>query len=262
MKIYAVDNEILALEIMEEAIKNVAPDEELKCFQKSRLLLEEAEKSMCDVAFLDVEMPGLNGLELAKELKKLNPNVNIIFATGYSEYMQDALNIFASGYVLKPVTEESVRNQLENLRHPVKNEHNIEVKTFGNFSITKDGQPIKFRLAKSKELLAYLIDRKGAVVSRRELSEVLLLNDEGDYSRNEQKNLGKILRWLMKDLESAEIDNLLLHEHDGFRVNTEEISCDLFDYLEDKNNVSYFGEYMEQYPWGNKFKNIMAENTD
>ena len=65
-------------------------------------------------------MPGMSGLELSKVLKKLCPNVNIVFITGFSQYALDALEQRPSGYVLKPATKEKILDELNNLRHPLK----------------------------------------------------------------------------------------------------------------------------------------------
>lgn len=79
-----------------------------------------AEENVCDVAFLDIQMRSMTGLELAKQLKERQPNVNIIFVTGFSEYTGEAIQLHASGYIEKPVTEEKIRRELDNLRHPVR----------------------------------------------------------------------------------------------------------------------------------------------
>lgn len=64
------------------------------------------------MAFLDIDMRGTNGMELAKRLKENQPKINIIFVTGYSEYMGDAFSIHASGYVLKPPTKEKIELEI------------------------------------------------------------------------------------------------------------------------------------------------------
>lgn len=56
------------------------------------------------MAFLDIQMRNINGVELAKEIKLLNPQINIVFTTGYTDFMKDALEMLVSGYVMKPIT--------------------------------------------------------------------------------------------------------------------------------------------------------------
>jgi len=251
MKIYVADDEKLALDFIERAIKKAAPDAEISCFLKSRELLERMEDDPCDVAFLDVEMPGISGIELAEKLKEYNERVNIIFATGYSEYMPDALRLFASGYVLKPVSEAKIKEQLANLRYKVSEKKEICAYCFGNFTIAKADTAIAFRLNKSRELLAYLIDRKGNVVSRKDAFAALF--EDEPYDRNAQKNFSKIIKGLEEDLEKADCEGLFIKDESGFRVDTGIFYCDMYEYLKG-NKALFHGEYMEQYSWGEEFK--------
>ena len=115
MKILAVDDEKIALEALEDALRKALTDSEICAFRTSAEALECAGKTSFDVAFLDIE----NGLELAKRLKDIKSDINIVFVTGYSEYALDALNLYVSGYILKPVTPEKVTDALAHLRTPV-----------------------------------------------------------------------------------------------------------------------------------------------
>ncbi|MBQ5444990.1 MAG: response regulator, partial [Erysipelotrichaceae bacterium] len=67
--------------------------------------------------YVDVEMPKINGIELARMMQEVKPETNIIFITGYQEYMPDAFELYASGYLMKPVDEDDVRKSLEHLRY-------------------------------------------------------------------------------------------------------------------------------------------------
>lgn len=71
------------------------------------------------MAFLDIEMPGMSGIALAQRLKELCPRGNLIFVTGFSQYMAEAFQLHASGYIRKPVTVKAVEEELRNLRYPV-----------------------------------------------------------------------------------------------------------------------------------------------
>jgi len=58
-------------------------------------------------------MRGMTGVEVAKKLKEINPKMNIIFVTGFSDYKGDAMDMKASGYIMKPVTAEEVKAELD-----------------------------------------------------------------------------------------------------------------------------------------------------
>ena len=119
MKIIALDDEELALEGLMAAIRACAPNAELHGFSYAEDVLVFLRDHSCDVAFLDVEMAGINGVELAEQLKLRNPDINLIFATGFSRYQGSAFALHASGYLMKPITAEKVKRELDNLRRPV-----------------------------------------------------------------------------------------------------------------------------------------------
>ena len=116
MRILCLDDEPLALKMLEAAIREAKSDAEVTAFRKQADLLEDAKQNGCDVAFLDIHMRGMNGVEVAKRLKEINPKMNIIFVTGFSDYKGDAMDMKASGYIMKPVTAEEVKAELEDLR--------------------------------------------------------------------------------------------------------------------------------------------------
>lgn len=119
MNILAVDDEKLALEGLALSIQKAEPSATVYSFRKPEEALEFCRSTRCEVAFLDIQMCNMSGVEFAKEAKKIYPDMNIIFTTGYSDYMRDAFEMHASGYLMKPVTPEKVRKELDNLRNPV-----------------------------------------------------------------------------------------------------------------------------------------------
>ncbi len=139
MKILCLDDEPLALKMLQISIEKVKPDAQVLAFSKQKELIAEAEANGCDIAFLDIHMRGMTGVEVAKKLKEINPKMNIIFVTGFSEYKGDAMDMKASGYIMKPVTKEEVAAELEELRFPIIPKSNVllRVQCFGNFGHTR-----------------------------------------------------------------------------------------------------------------------------
>ena len=107
MKIIAVDDERIALEGLLDVISEVAPAAELTGFEYPEDALAFVDEHECNIAFLDVEMAEMSGVELAEQLKMRNPDINIIFATGFEEYRKEAYDLHASGYLTKPITAEN-----------------------------------------------------------------------------------------------------------------------------------------------------------
>ena len=267
MKILAMDDNGPALKMLSGAIAEALPESEIYPFAKPSELLAFAETNPCDIAFLDIKMSGMNGITVAKELKDLNPKINIIFVTAHSQYASEAFTIYPSGYILKPVTEEAVLLEIANLRYPFNPKTNarIYIQTFGNFEAFSYGAPLKFRYSKSKELLAYLIDRNGASVNSNELYAILW-EDRPD-SRNTKSYLRKLIADLMKTLKEAGADDIIQKHYNNIAVIPDKIVCDSYGFMKgDPVCVNaYYGEYMAQYSWSETTmwqfrKTIMHEN--
>jgi len=251
MKILAIDDSEKALKLLTNSISEVRPMAQVFPFSKPSELLAFAKVNPCDIAFLDIQIWGMNGLEIAKKLKEMNPRINIIFVTAYSQYAKDAFELHPSGYILKPVMKEAVEREIENLRHPVNHKLNsrIYVQTFGNFEIFFYGTPLKFRRSKTKELLAYLIDRNGAAVNINELCAVLWEN-EGD-TENLKAYLRKLISDLLQTLREIGADDIILKHYKNIAILPDKIVCDCYGFLKgDQACVNaYMGQYMNQYSW-------------
>ena len=249
MNIILVDDEKYALNSLQRNLKELGIVENINVFDRSFYALEFAKNNEVDVAFLDISMPEMDGIELAKELKKINAKINIIFCTGYSEYMPEAIDIHASGYLLKPASKADIKKALDNLLNPIEQKMpHFYARTFGNFDFFVDGVPLKFIRSKSKEMFAYLISIRGATANRKELSAILF-GDE--YNSKTQNYLTKIYKDLLLSLESVNAGEILCKGFNTYSVNTKLFSCDLFDY---DNGIpqainAYDGMFMSQYDW-------------
>ena len=99
-------------------MEQVSPGAELMCFDSGLSALAEARKKEIDVAFLDVDMPELGGIDLGQYLRDLNPFVNLIFMDEKKDFGYEALAMHASGCMMKPVDETAVKSEMEDLRYP------------------------------------------------------------------------------------------------------------------------------------------------
>lgn len=253
MLIYIADDEPLLLEDLKFAVQAAEPLAKIKAFEWSNPLLEELKKDnrKPDIAFLDIEMPGMTGMELAKEMKKKSPNTRLVFVTGFTQYAVEAFSMHADGYVMKPVTKEKIQAELIHLRPML--EHTppkrIRAQCFGNFEIFLDGEPMQFQYTKTKELLAYLINRHGAMCSNGEI-QAILWEDEGGEDR--KKEYYKKLRTdLRNQLEEKGLGEILLQQRGMLGIAANDIECDYYNWLEGKAETgnTYQDEYMSQYSW-------------
>ena len=161
MNFLLTDDEPLQLQELTSILRRIRPEAQVFAYTWPDDALEGAKSNSIDVAFLDIQTGGMSGLELALELKRLQPGVHIIFVTGFSQYAVDAFAMHASGYLLKPATEEAVLRELTFLYQERETSARVRVKTFGGVDVYVDGEPLRFGRAKSKELFAYLVDRRG-----------------------------------------------------------------------------------------------------
>jgi two-component SAPR family response regulator len=251
MKILALDDSESALKLLVSAVTEAQPSAEVFAFSKPSELLVFAEENTCCIAFLDIEIWDMSGLAVAKALKNINQRTNIIFVTAFSKYASEAFELYPSGYILKPVTVEAVDREIKNLRHPVvlKCDARIYAQSFGNFEVYSYGVPLKFSYSKTKELLAYLIDRNGAFVTNNELCAVLW-EDKQDSS-NLKSYLRKLISDLTMVLNKADADNIILKHRGSIAIVPEKITCDYYEFRKyDPQYVNaYFGQYMAQYSW-------------
>lgn len=252
MNILLIDDELLALEMLTSAVREACPTASLHPFQKPSEALAFLQDNPCDVAFLDIQMRGMTGLELAIKCKQLYPKINLIFATGYNSYTSEALSMHASGYIMKPVTVQKVRQEMEDLRHPLAHRPGakLRIKCFGNFDVSlPDGTPIHFSRAKSKEMLAYLVYRRGAPCTIRELGAALF--EDNIYDRKQQVYLQKIASSMMQTLKQHNLASIVHKNYNSIALDISAVDCDYYRFLElDPGAINaYTGEFLSQYTW-------------
>lgn len=102
-----------------QVVENVLPDANIFGFTRPSEAIDFAQKNKVSIAFLDIELGAINGIDLSKQFLEINPQTNIIFLTAYIDYSFEAWNTGASGYLLKPITAENLKNQLKKLRFPI-----------------------------------------------------------------------------------------------------------------------------------------------
>ena len=118
--IIMVDDEGIILSGGLPVLEEVFPNANISGFTRPSEAINYAQNNLIALAFLDIEMGKLNGLEVCRELQRINPNTNVIFLTAYMDYSLDAWKTGASGFIIKPITAAEVRDQLSRLRFPLR----------------------------------------------------------------------------------------------------------------------------------------------
>jgi two-component SAPR family response regulator len=242
----AVDDELLMLRALVKAVGSSPDITSVTGFSSCEEALDFVENNLVDVAFLDINMRGMGGLGLAEKIKSYLPNCKIIFCTGYEEYAVKAFKLHVSGYLLKPISIEDVQAEIDNIKGMIKKDNILSVKCFGNFEVYVNGETLDFKRTKTKELFAFLIDQKGSGMTAKQICACLFPNDEDD--KKNAAYLRQLVLDLKRTLNMVGMDNVFRHKIPYYRIDTNEIECDYFNYLK-TGKPKFFGEYMTQYSW-------------
>ena len=150
MKTIIVDDERLLMEDLRSLCLQLEEIDEAEGFTRAADALEWLDDHEADIAFLDINMPDMNGIELAERIKKKSPDTAVIFVTGYAQYAVDAFAVRAAGYLMKPVTREMLQKDVAyvcSLKPDKKSQAHVFVRTFGNFDVFADGASVRFKMA-------------------------------------------------------------------------------------------------------------------
>ncbi|MDY6023519.1 MAG: response regulator [Candidatus Borkfalkiaceae bacterium] len=256
MIVLAVDDEKYLLQSIITEIQTAIPDSTVYAFSENREAVDFInklinEKQTLDFAFLDVRLGGCTGFDLAEKIQSAFPSVRIIFCTSYREYAFDAYAIHAEGYLLKPVKAENIIDLLKRSGSEDKsvNKRRVRIQTFGNFDVFVDGKLVLFNKGKAKELLAYLVDRKGAGVTAAEMSAVLWDGCENGINLN--NNLQHTKKDLKNILNSYGISDIVIFGWNCLALDVSKVECDFYRFLASDMSAidSFMGEYMKNYDW-------------
>ena len=247
----AVDSSADALRRLAEDLRAIEPGAELMCFESSPEALAAARLREIDVAFLEAELPELGGIDLGQYLKELYPLVNLVYLSHGPEHACAAMSLHASGYLLKPATGEALRRELDDLRHPASQKARARVfaQTFGSFELFVDGVPVAFKYSRTKEIVALLVNNRGAQTTNGEIIGTLW-EDDGDPERK-ASYLSNLRQDLQNTLTKLKLPGIIVKQRGSMAIAADRIECDLYDWLakRQKSKYQYLGDYMSQYSW-------------
>ncbi|MEG0377344.1 MAG: response regulator [Eubacterium sp.] len=250
MRIIIVDDEPFAIEALEYELETIEDAEIIGTFKNAQEALEFSKKEKSDLAFLDIEMPGIGGFDLAVKLRALVPDIQIIFATGYNNYAEQAFSVDANGYILKPFSKERVEKALAKVRRNKKETKAvIEIRAFGRFDVFKDGEPIVFKSRKAKELLALCVDHRGGQVTMEEACDKLW--EDRPYDDKTKKLYRKAVMIASHNLAEAGADDVFKTNRGLCYIDKEKVDCDYYRVIEgcQESMIYYNGEYLFEYDW-------------
>jgi two-component SAPR family response regulator len=204
----------------------------------------------------------LSGLEFAVALKKASPDTRVVFVTAFSQYALDAFQVRAQGYIMKPLTTALVRRELDELpAEPKPAPNRLRVQCFGYFEVFWRGEPLRFARRRTKEFLAYLVDRRGAFCAMEDVISALW--GDVDDMKNAKHRVRNYISDLRETLKEIDMEDVLIRRTNNIAIRTELLDCDYYRMLEgDMAAVNAFrGEYMTNYSWAELTAGNLYFNT-
>ena len=121
LKVLCVDDEKLMLRHLVSLCEKTTDVSETHGFDRAKKALCWVKDHSCDLALLDINLPDMDGITLAKRIQELRPETDIVFVTGYPQYAADSWAVHPCGYLLKPITKKDLQEKLDyilSLRSP------------------------------------------------------------------------------------------------------------------------------------------------
>ena len=263
MRVICVDDEPLAVEYTLGQCVLLPEIDEAKGFTEAQSALDWLRDHTADLAILDINMPEIDGITLAARIKQARPETAILFLTAYKEYAFDAYAVHPAGYLLKPVSQEKLVSEVRYACGGTRRSSHghIQIKTFGAFDVYVDDRPISFKLAKAKEILAFLVDKQGSGVTRSELFAAVW--EDSPYDRRMQKQLDVYIRSLRETLQEYGIPEIMEMEKGVLRIKPDTFTCDAYLFYSGDSDAinAYRGEYMSSYSWASMTEAILSWRT-
>lgn len=237
IKVLLVDDEILNLRYLKSIIEKIDGIEIIGSFTQPLQAIEFMDKTKVDIAFLDIELPDMNGIELALNLQNIQSGIEIVFVTAYSHYAIEAFNLHALHYLLKPIKTEQVISLIEHFKRiqsHTKNtymNYNAKVVYFDYFKlINSNREEIKWPTKKTAELCAYFLLHAGQRIPKYKIIEDLWPEvDEEKASQNFHITLYRLRNIISNEKLSIKID-AIRGSNEGYICISNRIESDLDEF--------------------------------
>lgn len=233
INVILVDDEPLSLQLLEKKLSGIEDIKVVAAYSNAESALQHLKEIDFQVAFLDIEMVGLSGLDLAEIISEYNPGIHIVFVTAYREYAVQAFELNSIDYLLKPVMKERLDKTIARLREQIlleqhqyesKRTPSLSIHYFKEFAVYNQEEIIKWKTSKVKELFAYLFMHHHTYMHRDTIIHDLW--PEQDYKKAKIQ-LHTNMSYLRRTLSSIGIDNPLQFNNQSYRLQIENYVCDV-----------------------------------
>lgn len=250
MRAIIVEDEQLMINAFMRISKNIDDLIVQGKFMTAEEAIEYSETNSFEIAFLDIELPGMNGIECAKKLRERMPELLVVFISAYDDYLRESNQIGGDGYLIKPYNEEILEKTMNQMRLLAQRQKkSIYVQMFGMFTVMRDGVPIPLR-GKAKEILAMILAKRGREISNEEIYRTIW--ETREYSNVNMKVYYNALKRLKDTLKKYSMENIIFSTGRGQMANVDMFDCDYYSWLEHNSapNEKFEGEFLSEYSWG------------
>lgn len=250
MRAVIVEDEPVMIRSFIRLSKGIEDLQIIESFEMAEDAIEYLDSHPVEIVFLDIELPGINGIECAKILKQNHPGILIVFVSAYDCYLRESNMLGADDYLLKPYKTEIIEHTMEKMRLLVRRQRkNIYIQMFGMFTVMKDGAPIPLS-GKAKEILALILVKRGKEISNEEIYSTIW--ESREYSNVKMKVYYNALKRLRDGLTKYGMSDIIYSTARGQMANTDIFDCDYYSWIDGNRGEkeSFDGEFLSEYSWG------------
>lgn len=226
---------------------------ETACFEDMEPVAKYAAEHRVGIVVLELGADPISDLQQAYRMKQEIVGISIVFVASGPEYAMDAFRMGAADYLMKPVTGTQMQTALSRAHCLCKiGCRRIWARTFGHFDLFVDGQPVLFSRQRSKEIMAYLVDRWGGVATNQQIMADLWEDRAGDESA--RACFQTDFKTLRADLKQAGASQILHSTRGQKWVDTDRMDCDYYHLMQGHADALalFNGQYMTEYSWAER----------
>ncbi|MBP2654470.1 MAG: two component transcriptional regulator, LytTR family [Firmicutes bacterium] len=228
LKVIIADDDSFMRQILKDVLGEIPGIDIIGEAKDGCQMVQMVEDLEPDVVFLDIDMPERTGLEAAREIFDINPQIFIIFATGYKCYTHEAIEVYAFDYLVKPINKQRVRQTLNRIKNLKKGREQAAL--FKREKTFFEGEQFKLKvLSNEKSIFINVSDI--ILVTRSERKTMIYVIGDSVIQTNES----------LQSLEDRLARYRFFRCHKGFIINPDMV--------------------VEIFPWGNKTYLVKLANT-
>lgn len=262
MRVLCVDGDTERLNSLVQLVKKTFPLATADAESNGDNACYLAERRGYDAVLTETQWADGDGIKIARYIHDVSPQTKVIFITEQDKYALLAFQARACGYLISPVTQERLKEEFDDLKIcDGEKKRIVEAKTFGNFELLCDGKAVKFTRSKTKELIAYLVDRRGTSASASEL--IVNLWEDKNVDKTTRSMLHNLICEAKKVFAELGISYVLDFKYNSFRIDDKQIICDYYELLDGNKNAreKFMGVYMASYSWAEITSGTLSEMT-